>query len=412
MGEGTPKLGFLVVDDEQDVLDSIRRLLRKHYVLHLALSAAEGLKMLEEHEIHLVMTDQRMPEMSGVEFLEQVRQNHPKMVRMLFTGYSDFTAVIDAVNRGHIYRYIHKPFEPAEFKLVVAQAAEYYLMREERQQLLTQLAEQNQKLQEQHAALSEAYEELKTLDRMRTVFMEVISHELNTPTSIIIGYASLLQRPAIAADEQGKTTALSGIKSSGLRLKRITEKIAKMLAASTPTVTLEYQKINVASLVETITNELQPVLALRSQAIEADTESQDLTLMADEAYLRDMLMNLVVNAIKFSEDGKTIWVSAGHSTIGDRDAVELRVRDEGVGIHPDDRDRIFDAFFGTFQSKYHSSGDFGFQQRGIGLGLAIVEKFAALHGGNVQFHSEVGQGTEFKVTLPVEPPTDYGTLGT
>ena len=85
----------------------------------------------------------------------------------------------------------------------------------------------------------------------------------------------------------------------------------------------------------------------------------------------------------------------------------IYIPDEGIGIRPEDRDQIFNPFFGTFLSLHHSSGDFGFEQRGIGLGLAIVKRFAEMHGGTVEFDSEVGVGTEFRVVIPVHPQGTY-----
>ena len=117
---------FLVVDDERDVLDSVRRLFRQDYEIHIAESAERAFEILDQRDIHLIMSDQRMPSMTGVEFLSRVKARHPSIVRMLFTGYAgDINAVIDAINEGHVYRYIHKPFDPAELKTVVNQAAEY-----------------------------------------------------------------------------------------------------------------------------------------------------------------------------------------------------------------------------------------------------------------------------------------------
>src|SRR2546430_4386580 len=97
---------ILVVDDEADVVQSIQDLLRLDYRVLGTTRAAEALKILEKEEIHVVMTDQRMPEMTGVQFLSRMRGEHPDAVRLLFTGYADIKAVIDAINQGSVYRYI------------------------------------------------------------------------------------------------------------------------------------------------------------------------------------------------------------------------------------------------------------------------------------------------------------------
>ncbi|HEV3258367.1 MAG TPA: response regulator [Gemmataceae bacterium] len=117
---------LLVVDDEQDVCDSIHDLLRRDFRVLKARSAAEGYRLMQENEVHLVMTDQRMPQISGVEMLAKVRVGHPQAIRMLFTGYADLEAIIAAINQGHIYRFLKKPWQPEELQVAIRDAAAEY----------------------------------------------------------------------------------------------------------------------------------------------------------------------------------------------------------------------------------------------------------------------------------------------
>ena len=401
----TTKHHFLVVDDDPDVLDALRRLFRRDYNVYLASSAEEGFEVLQDSDIHVVMSDQRMPEISGVKFLSQVKERFPRVVRMLFTGYGDANAVIEAINQGNVYRYIAKPFDPAELKIVVSQAFEYYDIIADRESLLDELAERNVELENRYQELARVNDELKTLDRLKTVFMEIVSHELNTPTAIILGYSSLLLRNPPGQDTDGMARALDGIKSSGMRMKRITEKIAKMMAADLTAIELALEDINAEELVKDIVREIEPAIAMRKLEVTITAPVEPLVFKAERPHIRDVLMNLIVNAIKFSPDGNTIWVSLETTELRNRPGLVFTVRDEGVGIRHEDRDRIFTTFFGTFDSRHHSSGDFGFQQRGIGLGLAIVKRFTEMHGGEVGFESTPGEGSSFRVVLPIEPRT-------
>jgi response regulator RpfG family c-di-GMP phosphodiesterase len=117
---------LLVVDDEPDVCDSVHDLLRREFNVLKARSAAEGAKLLQENEVHIIMTDQRMPQITGVEFLSKVRQRHPQAIRMLFTGYADLDSVIAAINQGHVYQFLKKPWQPHELETAVRQAAAEY----------------------------------------------------------------------------------------------------------------------------------------------------------------------------------------------------------------------------------------------------------------------------------------------
>src|SRR5947209_4244584 len=117
---------LLVVDDEPDVCDSVHDLLRREFRVLKAKSADEGIRLLKEHEIHIIMTDQRMPQITGVEFLTKIRLGHPQAVRMLFTGYADLEAVIAAINQGHIFQFLKKPWRPEELIAAVREAAAEY----------------------------------------------------------------------------------------------------------------------------------------------------------------------------------------------------------------------------------------------------------------------------------------------
>jgi DNA-binding NtrC family response regulator len=139
--------GILYVDDEVNNLISFKANLRQFYNIYTAGSAAEGREILKEKKIHIIVTDQRMPEVTGVEFLESILKEYPDPIRMLLTGYADINAVIGAINKGQVYRYIVKPFNAAELKITIDNALEVYSLREENKELVKSLAEANQQLE-------------------------------------------------------------------------------------------------------------------------------------------------------------------------------------------------------------------------------------------------------------------------
>ncbi len=130
------KHSILVVDDEPEILYSLRGLLRREFEVHTAESGREALELLQQQSVQVVMTDQRMPELTGVELLRRVRGEWPDAIRMVFTGYADVKAVIDAINQGHIYRYITKPWDPDELRAILHQACEEYERIVEQRRLL------------------------------------------------------------------------------------------------------------------------------------------------------------------------------------------------------------------------------------------------------------------------------------
>src|SRR6266480_4800539 len=142
---------ILVVDDEPDVVKSVQDLLRLDYKVLGTTRAADALVILNREIVDVVMTDQRMPEMSGVEFLSKAREQHPDSIRLLFTGYADIRAVIDAINQGNVYRYITKPWDPDELQTVIREACERYDLLVERKKMLAELQEKNLELKHVNA---------------------------------------------------------------------------------------------------------------------------------------------------------------------------------------------------------------------------------------------------------------------
>ena len=132
---------ILLVDDEPEILFSLRGLLRREFELYTAESGAEALTILERQPVHVIMTDQRMPHMSGVELLRRTQGEYPEAIRIVFTGYADIKAVIDAINQGNIYRYLTKPWDPDELVAVLREACAQHDRIAGRRRLLVELRE-------------------------------------------------------------------------------------------------------------------------------------------------------------------------------------------------------------------------------------------------------------------------------
>jgi response regulator RpfG family c-di-GMP phosphodiesterase len=127
------KIKILYVDDEKSNLIAFKANFRLDFEIDIAESAKEGMTILEQKPIHIIITDQRMPEITGVEFLESIMDTHPDPMRILLTGYTDLQTVIEAVNKGKIYQYVTKPYTQSEFKELLLNAFEEY---EKRQKLI------------------------------------------------------------------------------------------------------------------------------------------------------------------------------------------------------------------------------------------------------------------------------------
>jgi response regulator RpfG family c-di-GMP phosphodiesterase len=152
---------LLVVDDEPDVGDSVHDLLRREFKVLKARNADEGLKLMRDNEVHIIMTDQRMPKVSGVELLKSIRAGHPQAIRMLFTGYADLEAVIAAINQGHIFKFLKKPWRPEELEEVVREAAAEYDRLVDHAETMERLRTELQQLRERITALEQEVDRLR-----------------------------------------------------------------------------------------------------------------------------------------------------------------------------------------------------------------------------------------------------------
>jgi response regulator RpfG family c-di-GMP phosphodiesterase len=141
------ELSVLYVDDEINNLQSFKAAFRRDFLIYTAASAKEGMKILNEVPIQIIITDQRMPEMSGVEFLEQIIPIYPDPIRILLTGYSDIQAVIDAINKGQVYHYITKPWDEEQLRNIIKKSLEVYALRGENKELVKSLLRANEQLE-------------------------------------------------------------------------------------------------------------------------------------------------------------------------------------------------------------------------------------------------------------------------
>jgi response regulator RpfG family c-di-GMP phosphodiesterase len=173
------KHSILCIDDEENILNALKRLLRKEgYRILTAGSGAEGLKILEEHEVHLIISDQRMPGMSGTEFLSKVKERFPDSIRIVLTGYTDVDTITESINQGHIYKFILKPWNDQNLKLEIKQGLEQYELRKANQTLHEKVVQQNNELINMNT-------QLESLVQARTRELEIQNQALELAQAIL-----------------------------------------------------------------------------------------------------------------------------------------------------------------------------------------------------------------------------------
>lgn len=375
---------IVVVDDEPGVLQSLHDLFRLEYRVLAFERASEALGVLKTlDDVAVVLSDQRMPEITGVEFIARAQCLHPDATRLLMTGYADIKAVIDAINQGHIARYITKPWNTDDLMVTLRQAVEQHTLIVEKNRLLVELKDSN-------AQLLEA-------NRLKGKFIEVASHELNTPVTVVMGLAELWKMTMGQTASAAERTWVERIHGAGKRLASTVERMLKLLKSDQIDPSVALEQVDLEPLLRQTVSDLQPFLQARNQEIRVKVAPDLGAAEVDPSKVSDVLTNLLVNAIKFTPDGGTIEVEARDDG---PDRVRFRVTDEGSGIPSDDCAHLFEPFFTGNDTMHHSSGDYQYGKRGMGLGLCLVKTFVELHGGSVDVDTAPGRGSCFSFTLP------------
>lgn len=245
------------------------------------------------------------------------------------------------------------------------------------------------RVEKTHRMLIEANE-------LKTNFIRVAGHELRTPVAYILAMTKML---AGSTDTARLQKAIETMGAKSRRLSEIIDSIFKLLPGQADGGNLRYDDVDLPKLLEEVYLDCRPFIERRGQKFIIESGDDIPRLCVDRAKLCDVLENLVINSVKFSPDGGTIRLRAGKQLGG---YVTITIEDQGPGIAPEDLPHVFDPFYSTRDVMKHSSGDIGYQKRGMGLGLAIVRHFVEMHGGTVHVTTS-DEGSIFTVTIPTEP---------
>jgi signal transduction histidine kinase len=393
---------ILYVDDEEINLRIFKSTFEDEYNVFTATSGEEGLEIIKSRRIDLIVTDQRMPGMTGVEFLKYAIDLNPDPNRILLTGFSDIDALSKAVNDGKIFQYINKPWDEMELKPIMNQAIESYIIKHENQRLTTQLKEKadmlekemlkkNQLLEQVRNSEKElkiAKEKAEESDRLKTAFLQNMSHEIRTPLNGIVGYSEVLKEMEFANEVTKKYA--STIRTCSNQLISIVDDILDISRIQTDQLEISKQNIEIASWL----NDLYDVFAqaVKDKGLEfvfRVPNCENAYMHSDKLRLTQIVNNLMSNAIKFTSQG---FVELG--CIKNNDHIVVYVKDTGIGIKPDLKHSIFERFS---QGEIEITKTFG----GNGLGLSIAKGLADLLDVKLWYDSECNSGSVFYVSIPM-----------
>ena len=369
---------ILFVDDEEFAQITFKGQFKKEFNISTAGDGEKALDLIEKEEIALVVTDQRMPGMNGVELLRHIKERKPDTIRILLTAYPDMETVVEAINSGNIYRYLTKPYEEEEVRAALKQGLEKFHLVKERNRL--------------YAEKLETMKKMAMTNRLTAIgtFAAGMAHEIRNPLTSINTFIT------IAPERKDDPEFLENFSKIALedvnRISRLVQEILDYARSSEPKFSEEDLNEVIHSSLFFIGMETEKMAI----SIHEDLSLEIPKMILDRQQIKQVLLNLFINAMDaMSKEGGIIKVKTHSIQKNETDWVEIKVEDTGSGISEDSLEHIFDPFYTT----KHDSKD----REGTGLGLAIVHQIIQEHCGSIEVKSKVGKGTSFIINLPINP---------
>ncbi len=244
-------------------------------------------------------------------------------------------------------------------------------------------------LSEKNMELEASMEQVRLADRMKSQFLANMSHELRTPLNSVIGFSQLMQDGLVGELTEEQLEIVTDILNSGNHLLNLINQILDISKIEAGMMELHKETLEVDKVISVVMADIRPLA--EAKKLKLVEKTRGLKVHADQTRIRQVLLNLLSNAIKFSPEDSEIVVS----TRAHNGSVEFSVKDHGIGIRPEDQKSIFEEFKQVDDS--HTR-----EYQGTGLGLSLVKKLVNLHGGRVWVQSEVGKGSEFFFSIPME----------
>ena len=346
---------LLCLDDETDNLDALERIFRRNYNVLKASTPEEAFNILDNQpDLAVIISDQRMPLITGVEFLEKSIVSHPDSVRILLTGYTDIESVIGAVNKGQIYRYLTKPWDSVDLLNTVNQGYEKYSLKSE--------------LKAKNQALEKALEDLRSLDKAKNQFMILINHELKTPLTTILSFSALMKE-TLLSDEQKLFT--DRITRSSEKLKSIIDDVLLIVKGEVGLIPSRKDIIHSESLLKDIPLEITQLLNSKNQTLRMNSEFD--TIEVDPILTKTAFFRALHNATKFGVASSEIFIHV-HQTTSQR--LVLSIENKGPQISAQTIEKIMKPFQLDENIMNHSIG--------MGLGLTICHTLMKIQGGDLK----------------------------
>ncbi len=373
--------GVLLVDDEELNLQVLRQFLEDRWRVHEAASGAEALAIAEKVPLDVVIADQRMPGMTGVEMLAELRRRRPDVAGIVLTAFADMPSLEGAINRANVFRFMRKPWQPREIVEVIEQASAFVVQRRTIEKLVQLLANRSEELRASLDELQAQQQMLLHLERLGTMgkLAAGVTHDLR---NLMVAFRALESETANLAIPG----PLREILSLGLRgVENMVRTLGTLHEfAKTGALSLDLQAVDPAAIVRDAVAIARMDREFNLHLVACEAPEGLPAVRGDQQKLTQVLVNLVRNALHATRPEERVRITA----CAQDGAIVIAVEDEGPGIDPDLRARLFQPFAST-------KGD-----QGLGLGLYMARLIVLSHRGRIELVDRP-RGARFEVTIPM-----------
>jgi len=386
---------LLVVDDEESLRITTAAIFEKEgYVVDTASSGDEAIDLMNKEDYDLVLTDLHMEGGDGLSVLNRVRRHAPLTISVVLTGFASVESAIAALQEG-AYDYLVKPCDIESMKHTIRRGVEHRRLMLAEQKARADLQQLNldleRRIEERTAELKRLNGELADANRAKDVFLATLSHELRTPLTPVVGWIKLLRSGTL--DEKSVAQALDAIERNAWLQSRLIDDLLDTSRIATGKLHFEPKPTDLNATVKAAVDTVRASAAARNIELSMTLWPSSLIVLGEPVRLQQIAWNLVSNAIKFTDPGGRVNVI----TQLDGKQAQLTVVDTGVGIAPEFLPHVFDRF-------RQADGSTSRRHGGLGLGLAIADALAKMHGGALEAQSDgVGSGATFSLRMELAP---------
>jgi two-component system, sensor histidine kinase and response regulator len=383
------KATILLVDDEPAIIQALASELRlQSHNVFTASSGKDGLEIINNNNIDILITDLRMPGMDGLELLSQTAALNVEIQAIVLTGYGDMQNAVEALNRG-ASGYMLKPPDLKELSIHIEGCLKKSALNRELRQKNQELVDEIEKRRLAEISMKQSKEAAETANRAKSAFLANMSHEIRTPMTAIIGLSDL----AIKAELSPKVRDyLNKIKSSSYSLLSLINDILDVSKIEAGRLHLDSAPFNLEEIFERLADVFKKQVSDKGlELVQSLPDNSACHLIGDAVRLEQVLINLLGNAVKFTKEGEIVIKVSIVEESADHLNLAFAVSDTGIGMEADRIPKLFSAFVQADDSTTRKYG-------GTGLGLTICKHIVEMMGGKFQVESTPGKGSVFTFT--------------